>query len=131
MRELVSLAREYRRLTRELEDVRSMLSEESDQELAAMAREELAQLEESLEGVEADLRVALLPRDPNDAKNVVIEIRAGTGGDEAGLFAGRPIPPLLQVRAAQGVEDRGRGRQQHRPWRHQGDRLPAQGGGRL
>ena len=88
LRELVSLAREYRRLTRELEDVRSMLSEESDQELAAMAREELAQLEESLEGVEADLRVALLPRDPNDAKNVVIEIRAGTGGDEAGLFAG-------------------------------------------
>ena len=88
LRELVSLAREYRRLTRELEDVRSMLSEESDQELAAMAREELTQLEESLEGVEADLRVALLPRDPNDAKNVVIEIRAGTGGDEAGLFAG-------------------------------------------
>ena len=88
LRELVSLAREYRRLTRELEDVRSMLSEESDQELAAMAREELAQLEESLEGVEADLRVALLPRDPNDDKNVVIEIRAGTGGDEAGLFAG-------------------------------------------
>ena len=88
LRELVSLAREYRRLTTELEDVRSMLSEESDQELAAMAREELAQLEESLEGVEADLRVALLPRDPNDAKNVVIEIRAGTGGDEAGLFAG-------------------------------------------
>ena len=88
LRELVSLAREYRRLTRELEDVRSMLSEESDHELAAMAREELAQLEESLEGVEADLRVALLPRDPNDDKNVVIEIRAGTGGDEAGLFAG-------------------------------------------
>ena len=88
LRELVSLAREYRRLTRELEDVRSMLNEESDQELAAMAREELAQLEESLEGIEADLRVALLPRDPNDDKNVVIEIRAGTGGDEAGLFAG-------------------------------------------
>jgi peptide chain release factor 1 len=88
LRELVSLAREYRRLTRELEDVRSMLNEESDQDLAAMAREELAQLEESLEGVEADLRVALLPRDPNDDKNVVIEIRAGTGGDEAGLFAG-------------------------------------------
>ena len=50
LRELVSLAREYRRLTRELEDVRSMLSEESDHELAAMAREELTQLEESLEG---------------------------------------------------------------------------------
>ena len=88
LRELVSLAREYRRLTRELEEVRSMLSKESDHELTVMAREELAQLEESLERVEADLRVALLPRDPNDDKNVVIEIRAGTGGDEAGLFAG-------------------------------------------
>ena len=88
IRGLVSLSREYRRLTNELADARAMLSEGSDQEIAALARDEVAQLEEQIIKVEADLRVALLPRDPNDEKNVVLEIRAGTGGDEAGLFAG-------------------------------------------
>ena len=88
LRELVTLAREYRKLTQEIEDVRSMLGDESDPDLAAMAREEMSQLRERMDGVEADLRIALLPKDPNDEKNVIIEIRAGTGGDEAGLFAG-------------------------------------------
>ena len=55
--------------------------------MAALAREELAELEAQKQALEDELRVALLPRDPNDAKNVIVEIRAGTGGEEAGLFA--------------------------------------------
>ena len=87
IRNLVSLSRGYRKVTAELEEVRSMVDGESDHELADLAREELAQLEERKTQVEADLRLALLPQDPNDQKNVILEIRAGTGGEEAALFA--------------------------------------------
>ena len=64
-----------------------MIREESDQELTALAKEEETQLEERKGRVESDLRAALIPKDPNDEKNVIMEIRAGAGGDEAGLFA--------------------------------------------
>jgi peptide chain release factor 1 len=64
-----------------------MIAEESDAEMRAYAQEELTQLEERLARTEAELKVLLVPKDPNDEKNVVLEIRAGTGGDEATLFA--------------------------------------------
>jgi peptide chain release factor 1 len=64
-----------------------MLADESDLEMLAYAQDELTQLEERALQVEADLKVLLLPKDPNDEKNVILEIRAGTGGDEATLFA--------------------------------------------
>ena len=84
---LVSLSREYREVMSELENVRTLLRTESDHEMAMLAEEELAGLEERKERVESELRLALLPRDPNDLKNVILEVRAGTGGEEAGLFA--------------------------------------------
>ena len=87
LKNLVSLSREYRNVMRELEDVRAMLRGETDQDMTTLAREELARLEERKAAVEANLKLALLPKDPNDQKNVIMEIRAGTGGDEAGLFA--------------------------------------------
>ena len=87
IKNLVSLSREYRGVMSELEDVRAMLRDESDQELATLAREELGRLEDRRDQVERELRVALIPRDPNDERNVIVEIRAATGGDEAGLFA--------------------------------------------
>jgi peptide chain release factor 1 len=87
MRNLVTLAREYRKVTAELEDARALLRDESDPELAELAKEEINRLQERSEQVERDLRLALVPKDPNDQKNVIMEIRAGTGGDEAGLFA--------------------------------------------
>ena len=87
MKNLVSLSRELRKLTKELAEVRAMQDAESDQELAALAKEEQVQIEGRIKGIEGDLRIELLPRDPNDDKNVIMEIRAGTGGDEAGLFA--------------------------------------------
>src|ERR1051326_6155607 len=85
--ELVEKYREYKDLKKGIADTRAMLADESDAEMKAMAEDELAQLEQRLAGVEEDLKVLLLPKDPNDEKNVILEIRAGTGGDEASLFA--------------------------------------------
>ena len=70
-----------------MDGLREMLRDEDDAELAEMARDELAELETRYEATERDLKLALVPKDPNDEKNVIVEIRAGTGGDEAGLFA--------------------------------------------
>ena len=87
LRNVVSLARELRGIDTEVDDVRAMLREESDEEIAQLAREEMAELEARRERTELELKLALIPKDPNDEKNVIVEIRAGTGGDEAGLFA--------------------------------------------
>ncbi len=78
--------RKYRAISEGIAEARAMLTED-DPEMRAMAEEELAGLEERLPRVEEDLKLLLLPKDPNDEKNVVVEIRAATGGDEASLFA--------------------------------------------
>jgi len=83
---LVETFREYEKTRLHVEEDQALLRE-SDEELKELAREELPQLQESLESLADRLRLLLLPRDPNDEKNVFLEIRAGTGGDEAGLFA--------------------------------------------
>ena len=75
--------REYRKLTSAIADAKAMLA---DADMREMAEMELAELEPKLPAVEEDLKVLLLPKDPNDDKNIVIELRAGTGGDEASLF---------------------------------------------
>ncbi|HKD78640.1 MAG TPA: peptide chain release factor 1 [Candidatus Angelobacter sp.] len=85
--EIVEKYREYKDLQRGIEESKAMVADESDAELRAYAQEELTRLGERLTQVENDLKVLLVPKDPNDEKNVVIEIRAGTGGDEATLFA--------------------------------------------
>ncbi len=85
MEAVVDKYREYKRVQQGIADAKSMLGE-SDAELAAMAQEELEQYEQKLGAIEDSLKVLLLPRDPNDEKNVILEIRAGTGGDEASLF---------------------------------------------
>ena len=87
IKNLVTLSRSHRSVTRELEGAIAMVRDESDQEMAALAKEEVARLEKRKDEVEEEMRLALLPRDPNDEKNVIMEIRAGTGGEEAGLFA--------------------------------------------
>ena len=83
---VVEKFREYRQVKNGIADARMMLSE-SDAEIRAMAQEELTTLEEREPRIEEELKLLLLPKDPNDEKNVVLEIRAGTGGDEASLFA--------------------------------------------
>lgn len=87
MREVVELAREYREVIKEISDLKDMLRSESDPDILSMAKDEHATLEGKKEEAEERLRMALVPKDPNDDKNVIIEIRAGTGGEEAGLFA--------------------------------------------
>jgi peptide chain release factor 1 len=85
---LVELYRELRKCQSDLEGNEQLIYAETDPDLLAMAREELAQLKAQKADLEARLQVMLLPRDPNDDKNVILEIRSGTGGDEAALFAG-------------------------------------------
>jgi peptide chain release factor 1 len=82
---VVDKYREYKQVTRGIADAKAMM-QESDPDLRAMAEEELIQLEERLPAIEEALKLLLLPKDPNDEKNIIIEIRAGTGGDEASLF---------------------------------------------
>lgn len=85
--EIVEKYREYKDLKKGIADSRGMLADEKDAEMRAYAEEELASLEARVGGVEESLKVLLLPKDPNDEKDVILEIRAGTGGDEATLFA--------------------------------------------
>jgi peptide chain release factor 1 len=86
LRPLLEAGARYRIALRELESSRSML-DDSDEEVAELARAEAAELEAKLAELEAELAILLTPRDPNDDKNVIVEIRAGAGGDEAALFA--------------------------------------------
>jgi len=83
---IVEKYREYKDLTRGIAESKALVAEETDPEMRAYAAEELAKLEARVGGVEEELKVLLLPKDPNDEKNVILEIRAGTGGDESTLF---------------------------------------------
>jgi peptide chain release factor 1 len=88
--DLEPLVEAYRRHTdvlREMEDTRELLDAGEDEDMVAMAEEELARLSRRQETLEAEMRALLVPKDPRDEKNVLIEIRAGAGGDEAGIFA--------------------------------------------
>src|SRR5579884_4238667 len=84
--EVVGKYREWKSAHQNLEDARTMLND-SDADLREMAKAEILRLEPQLAELEHELKIALLPKDPNDDKNIVLEIRAGTGGDEATLFA--------------------------------------------
>jgi peptide chain release factor 1 len=85
---MVEKYREWKELERHLRDTKQMLIEAEDAEMKQLAHDEQRRLEERREAVERELKILLIPRDPNDEKNIILEIRAGTGGDEAGLFAG-------------------------------------------
>jgi peptide chain release factor 1 len=85
--EIVEKFREYKEILSSLEDTRSLLSSEEDLEMRKLATEELSLLEERSAACQKELQLLLIPGDPNDEKNVLLEIRAGTGGDEATLFA--------------------------------------------
>ncbi len=84
---IVSAYREYKQCKETIDDSLAMLDEESDEEMRELAKEELNDARKRLEEVENELKILLLPKDPNDDKNVIVEIRAGAGGDEAALFA--------------------------------------------
>lgn len=87
IKQVVALSRQYRKVLDDREQARTLMREESDREMAALAREEVEELDRQRDEIERNLRVQLIPKDPNDDKNVIVEVRAGTGGEEAGLFA--------------------------------------------
>ena len=87
LEDMVVIARQYRQLLEEIADLEALIQEGREPELAEMARGELEANNIRLEELSSSLRISLLPRNPNDKRNVIIEIRAGTGGNEAGLFA--------------------------------------------
>jgi peptide chain release factor 1 len=99
--EIVSLYREWKKLAADLGQARSMMNE-PDAELQQMAADEVARIEPEQARIEEELKVLLLPKDPNDEKNVVLEIRAGTGGDEATLFADEIFRMYSRYAEAQG-----------------------------
>ena len=84
---VVAKYKEYKEKKTGIEDSLAMLEEETDEELRELAKEELNECKGSIETIEQELKILLLPKDPNDDKNVIVEIRAGAGGDEAALFA--------------------------------------------
>ena len=84
---IIAAFNEYKRVTREISESKEIIAGESDSEMCELAKEELSSLEELQSSLERDIHVLLLPKDRNDDKNVVIEIRGGTGGEEAALFA--------------------------------------------
>ena len=88
MSPIVEKYREYKKTKQTIEESLEMLDAESDEEMRELLKEELSTAKQSIPAIEQELKVLLLPRDPNDDKNVVVEIRAGAGGDEAALFAG-------------------------------------------
>lgn len=85
--EIVEAYREYKDIIRNIKESRDIIQNEKDNDIRNLAKEELIELEHQKEYLEGKLKLLLLPKDPNDDKNILIEIRAGAGGDEAGLFA--------------------------------------------
>jgi peptide chain release factor 1 len=102
MAEMVAKYREWKELEKGLEGAKQLLAESDDAEMKQMAHEEERALEARRETVERELRLLLIPKDPNDEKNVIVEIRAGTGGDEASLFAGELFRMYSRYAESQG-----------------------------
>src|SRR5581483_10903097 len=99
---VVERYREYKDLKRGIAESKAVLTDEKDPEMRAYAQEELDTLEVRLAETEQELKVLLLPKDPNDEKNVILEIRAGTGGDEATLFAAEMFRMYTRYAETQG-----------------------------
>ncbi|MFA5584110.1 MAG: PCRF domain-containing protein, partial [Bacteriovoracaceae bacterium] len=85
---IVNKYKEYKKTISDIEGNKDIIHNEKDEEMRELAKEELSELEKALPTIEHELKLLLLPRDPNDDRNVMIEIRAGAGGDEAGIFVG-------------------------------------------
>lgn len=88
LEKLTKATRAYRNLVENIKEAREVLESESDDELRAMAKEELDEATAKMPGMEEEIKLLLIPADPEDGKNAIVEIRGGTGGDEAAIFAG-------------------------------------------
>ena len=85
---IIKAGAEYKKMLEDLESAKDIIANEKDEELREMAKEEIAEIEPKLPQIEQDIKLLLIPADPQDSKNAILEIRGGTGGDEAAIFAG-------------------------------------------
>ncbi len=99
---IVTKYNEYKEVENQLEDSKAMLNEKLDDDFREMVKEEVKELSTKKEELEQEIRILLLPKDPNDDKDVIVEVRAGVGGDEAGLFAGDLLRMYLRYAERQG-----------------------------
>lgn len=99
---IVTKYNEYKEVETQLEDSKAMLNEKLDDDFREMVKEEVKELSASIEELEREIKILLLPKDPNDDKDVIVEVRAGVGGDEAGLFAGDLLRMYLRYAERQG-----------------------------
>ncbi len=120
--EIVEKYREWKIIEADLKGAKQLFAESDDAEMKQMAHDEMRALEERIGVVEQALKLLLLPKDPNDEKNVILEIRAGTGGDEASLFRGRTIPDVFALRRIAGLAGGSAGKLGVVDRRHQGNR---------
>ncbi len=88
LEKILKTADRYRNALSNIEEAKAMLADETDEEMRAMAREQLEESQAEIPKLEEEIKLLMIPPDPDDAKNCVVEIRGGTGGDEAALFAG-------------------------------------------
>ncbi|MDE3137308.1 MAG: peptide chain release factor 1 [Acidobacteriota bacterium] len=102
LNQIVGQYREWKKIERHLSEAKQMVAEAEDAELKQMAHDEVRELEERKAALEKGLKLLLIPRDPNDEKNVILEIRAGTGGEEAALFAGELFRMYSRYAESQG-----------------------------
>ena len=105
LEDLMAARKEYAALLHNLDEGKTMLLNESDPELKEMAREEVSACEKRLPQLEEEIKLMLVPKDPEDAKNAILEIRGGTGGDEAALFAGDLFRMYANEGAAGGFKE--------------------------
>ena len=97
LKEIVDCYEKYREIETQIEDAKALIADEKDPEMREMAKEELKDLELAIEKQNTEMKQLLIPKDPLDRKNIIMEIRAGTGGDEAALFAAESFQDVFQV----------------------------------
>ncbi|MBS9775446.1 peptide chain release factor 1 [Candidatus Gracilibacteria bacterium] len=102
--EPVTLYKNYKEVFEALEENKAMLDEEKDEEMREMLKEEIKEQEDQIPDLEEKIKIALLPKDPNDEKNIIVEVRAGTGGDEAALFAGELARAYMNFAQTEGFK---------------------------
>ena len=102
---IVDAYKEYKKCKETVEESLMMLEEETDEEMKELLKEELSDAKKRIPELENELKILLLPKDPNDDKNVIVEIRAGAGGDEAALF-GRGLPDVCEICREPPLENR-------------------------
>ena len=104
LRILTEKANQYKALTSNIDEAEEIINESGDVEMVEMAKIQLEESKEELPALEEEIKFLLIPKDPEDSKNVVLEIRAGTGGDEASIFCRRPISYVYQILSRQRLE---------------------------